>query len=129
MPWPRAAASAGWKGCRTAALPPKFRTLLSPDLRLPAVPGSRAVVVRALIIEREATDAQRSRRIPRRVELPNHAVARRDVGDRRATAGTEWPAVREGEAEIRLDRRRATERETDVLEDADATIEVRRRSE
>ena len=39
------------------------------------------------------------------------------------------PAVREGEAEIRLDRRRAAEREADALEDADAAIEVRRRSE
>src|SRR5436309_9905182 len=127
---PRAAASAGWRGCGTAAPPPKFRTLLCPELRLPAVPGSRAVVVGALIIEREATDVQRSRRTARRVELPTHAVARRDVGDRRAAAGPEWPAVREGEAEIRLDLRRATEREADVLEDADAaTIDVRRRSE
>src|SRR5438046_2323615 len=129
MPWPRAAGSAGQEGCRARSPPPKFRTLLSPGLRLPGVPGSRTVVMRALIIEREATHAKRSRRIARRVELPSHAVARRDIADRRAAAGPEWPAVREGEAEIRLDRRRATEREADVLEDADATIEVRRRVE
>src|SRR4051812_42051921 len=73
-----------------AALPPKFRTLLGPCLRLPAVPGSGAVVMRALVVEREATHAQRSCRIARRVELPGHAVARRDVRDRRAAFGPEW---------------------------------------
>src|SRR6266540_5633885 len=130
MPSPRAACFSRLEGPpRRAALPPKFRTLLSPELRLPAVPGSRAVVVRALIVEREATHTQRSCRIACRVELPGHAVTRRDVADRRVAGAPEWPAVREGEAEIRLDRRRAAEREADVLEDADAAIEVRRRSE
>ena len=117
------------EGLPEAALRGKFRTLLGPGLRLPPISGSCAVVAGALVVEREASHAQRSGGIARRVELPGDAVARRDVADRRAAVGAEWPAVREREGEIRLDRRRAGEREADVLEDADAAIEVRCRGE
>src|SRR6266571_7268546 len=76
-----------------AALRAKFRTLLGPDPRLPPVSGGRAVVVRALIVEREAIEVQRPGRIAVRIELAAHGVARRDVGDLRPAACPQSPFV------------------------------------
>src|SRR5580765_783114 len=94
-----AAASAGRGGCPRQPPRDKFRTLLGPGLCLPPISGGCAVVAGALVVEREAGHAQRSGGIARRVELPGDAVARRDVADRRAAVGAEWPAIRERERE------------------------------
>src|SRR5256885_4214124 len=117
------------RGRNSAAPPFTFRSLLGAGLRLPAVPGGGAVVMRSVVVEREALDAQRSGGTASGVELATQAVARADVLERRVAAGRDRPVVREGEAEIRLDRRRAAETETEIRERGAAAVDVRGRLE
>src|SRR5690242_2833392 len=123
--WPgfQAAAPAGEGPPRRAALP-SSRPLLGAGPRLPRVPGGRAVVVGALVVEREPVEVQRSGRIAGGVELAGQRVARGDVLELRIARAPKRSVVLEREAEIGLDRRRVAERETQIRDPDVAAIDV-----
>src|SRR5919204_1448018 len=92
------------KGRKPRPLLFTLRSLLGPGLRLPAVSGGGAVVVRSFVIEGEAFQAQGSRCVACGVELACQAVARAHVLKRRVATRRDRPVVGEREAEIGLDR-------------------------